>query len=137
MGGRGASSGVTLTNKQSQKLEDAAQRQDAIYAGRRLNARSYEYTDSKGKKHTGLTGANVPGGVYKAEYSQKVAEYAKLKTSELQELLKRKKAISDDNYQKFARSAASKSASQVSGFASSDSEIRMINQVLKRRKRNS
>lgn len=135
MGGRGGSSGIALNQKQERKLEDSAQQNDAKFNGWRTGAKYYEYIDSTGRIKRGETGRNTPGGIYKAKYSEQVAAYAKMSTSALEKELKKLKAKSDDNYQKFARSVASKSASQVSAFADADAEIRMINQVLRRRKK--
>ena len=134
MGGRGGSSGITLSAKQERKLEDAAQLNDAKFEGWRLGAKNYEYTDSTGKIKKGETGRNT-GGTYKAQYNEKIASYAKMSTSALEKERDSLKARSDDQYQRFARSAASKSASQVSSFTDADTKIRMINQVLRRRKK--
>lgn len=134
MGGRGGASGLALSAKQEKKLEDAAQKNDAKFEGWRLGAKNYEYTDSAGKKHTGETGRNT-GGTYKTQFSEQVASYAKMSTSALEKERDSLKARSDDQYQRFSRSAASKSASQVFSFVDADTKIRMINQVLRRRKK--
>lgn len=134
MGGRGSASGITLSAKQERKLEDGAQLSDAKFEGWRLGAKNYEYTDSVGKKHTGETGRNT-GGTYKAQFSEQKAAYAKMSTSALEKERDSLKVRSDDQYQRFSRSAASKSASQVASFADADAKIRMINQVLRRRKK--
>lgn len=135
MGGRGGASGVALPSKQQRKLEDVAQRNDARQNGLRARARYYEYTDSTGKVHKGETGANSPGGTYKASFSETVFRYSAMSTKELESERARFKAISNENYQKFARSAASKSASQVAAFSSADTNIKAIDQILRRRKR--
>ncbi len=116
-------------------MEDAAQQSDAKFNGWRTGAKFYEYTDSTGKVKKGETGRNTAGGIYKAQFSEQVASYAKMSTSALEKERDKLKAKSDENYQKFARSAASKSASQVSSFTDADTKIRMINQVLRRRKK--
>lgn len=135
MGGRGASGGgAAISESQYRRIEDAAQRNDAIQNGLRARARYYEYTDSNGKVHKGETGANTPGGTYRASYSDQVAAYSKMSSSELEKERIRLKAVSNDQYQKFTRSAASKSATQVSSFANADARIRMIEQILRRRK---
>lgn len=136
MGGRGGSSGLTVSPAQERKLEDTAQKSDAKYAGLRLGAKYYEYTDRSGKITKGETGSTRQGGgTYKASYSDQVAAYAKMSTSDLQKERKSLYNYSTDNYQKFSRSAASKSASQVEAFAGADAKIRAIDQVLRRRKR--
>lgn len=135
MGGRGGTGGVALSSKQLRKLENAAQHNDARQNGLRARARYYEYTDSTGKVHKGETGANTPGGTYRASFSETVFRYSAMSTKELERELARFKGISDDNYQKFARSAASKSASQVAAFSSADTNIKAIGQILRRRKR--
>lgn len=133
-GGRGSVSGISLTEKQRRKIEDGAQMKDTQINGRAAGARYYEYTDSNGKKHSGETGAGTSGGTYRAQYSDEVAQYAKRNTQSLEDELKQLKAKSNDQYQRFARSASSRSASQVQGFADADRRIKMINQVLRRRK---
>lgn len=135
MGVRGKTGGVALPSKQQLKLEDVAQRIDARQNGLRARARYYEYTDSTGKVHKGKTGANTPGGTYRASFSETVSRYSAMSTKELERERARFKGISDDNYQKFARSAASKSASQVAAFSSADTNIKAIDQILRRRKR--
>lgn len=126
--GRG-SSGAT-------SKEDREQRNYAKTEGFRKGAKYYEYTDMSGRVFQGETGnEKARGGTYRASYSTIVSDYSKKSTSELNVEKERLKAISDENYQKFARSAASKSASQVSAFADADARISAINQVLKRRKR--
>lgn len=55
--------------------------------------------------------------------------------AELTTELKKQQSISDENYMKFARSAASKSSSQVESFAKADEEIRAIKQVIRRKKK--
>lgn len=134
MGGRGSASGITLSAKQERKLEDLAQANDAKFEGWRLGAKNYEYTDSDGKIKKGETGRRT-GGTYRAQFSEQVASYAKMSTPSLEKELKTLKARSDDQYMRFTRSAASKSASQVAGFLDADSKIKLINQVLRRRKR--
>lgn len=134
MGGRGSTSGITLSAKQERKLEDAAQQSDAKFEGWRLGAKNYEYTDSTGKVKKGETGRNT-GGTYKAQFSEQTAAYAKMSTSALEKEKDALKAHSNDQYQRFARSAASKSASQVASFSDADAKIKMINQVLRRRKK--
>lgn len=138
MGGRGSKSsigGATLTKKQERKLEDNAQHNDAKASGLRLGAKYYEYTDANGKVHKGETGANSVGGTYRSSYSEEVAKYSKKKTSELEKEKSELRSRSNDAYQKFARSAASKSSSQVADFADADHKIKIINQILRRRKR--
>lgn len=133
MGGRGSSSGIALSAAQERKLEDTAQFNDAKHYGFTRGAKHVEYTDSNGKIRKADTGRPT-GGTYRTSYSEDVANYAKMSTAELESKRSEYQKISDENYQKFARSAASKSASQVAGFASADSKIKMINQVLRRRK---
>jgi hypothetical protein len=53
----------------------------------------------------------------------------------LESELKKQQAISDKNYMMFARSAASKSASQVNAFANADTELHAIRQALRRKKK--
>ena len=132
-GGRGSTSGLALTEKQAKKIEDSAQMKDTMLNGARLGAKFYEYTDSNGKKHSGETGAGAQGGTYRSEYSDEVARYAQRSTRSLENELQQLKSKLNDQYQRFARSAASKSASQVQGFADADRRIKMINQVLRRR----
>lgn len=132
MGGRGSASGLSISSK---RAEDIAQANDAKENGRRLGAKYYEYTDSTGKKITGDTGRGA-GGTYRASYDEEVARYARMSTNALEKELNALKNKSTENYQLFARSAASRSASQVSAFADADAKIRRINQVLRRRKRN-
>ena len=136
MGGRGSAGGVFLGEKQYRRLEDSAQRNDAIQNGIRARARYYEYTDSTGKVHRGETGANTPGGTYRAAYNEQIAAYSRQSTQSLEKERETLKRPSNDQYQRFARSAASKSASQVRGFADADAKIRMIDQILSRRRRN-
>ncbi len=131
---KGSSGFAKISAKQERKLEDAAQQNDAKFEGWRLGAKNYEYTDSEGKIKKGETGRNT-GGTYKAQFSEQTAAYAKMSTSALEKERDSLKARSDDQYQRFARSAASKSASQVASFADADAKIRMINQVLRRRKK--
>ena len=134
MGGRGSSSGITLSSAQERKLEDTAQFNDAKHYGFIRGAKHVEYTDSNGKIRKVDTGRST-GGTYRTSYSEDVANYAKMSTSKLNAELSKQRAISDENYQKFAYSVASRSASQASNFASADSKIRMIKQVLRRRKK--
>lgn len=131
-GGRGA--GFGSGGSAWKRKEDAAQQSDAKFNGWRTGAKYFEYTDRTGKVHRGETGRNG-GGTYKAQYNKQVASYAKMSTSALEKERDRLKALSDENYQKFSRSAASKSASQVSLFSDADTKIKMINQVLRRRKK--
>lgn len=136
MGGRGGSSGiVSLSPKQERKLEDVAQKNDAKFAGWRNRAKFYEYTDSEGKVHRGETGANTQGGTYRAKYSEQVADYAKMSTSFLEKEKERLKAVSDNHYQKSTRVAASRTGTHMESFADADTKLRMINQVLRRRKK--
>lgn len=88
----------------------------------------------RGKTHR-RDGANTQGGTYKAQFSEQVAAYAKMSTPALEKERDALKARSDDQYQRFARSAASRSASQVAGFLEADAKLKMVNQVLRRRKR--
>lgn len=136
MGGRGGSGGIALTSRQQHRIEDSMQKNDAIQNGLRARAKYYEYTDSSGKIHKGETGANTLGGVYRAQYSEGVAAYSRESTASLEKERAKLKAISDENYQKFTGSAASKSGSLVSAFANADVKIRMIDQILRRRRRN-
>ena len=115
--------------------EDAEQELDARSFGYKAGAKYYEYTDSKGQIHRGETGRGQ-GGVYRTAYSERISEYARMQTSTLREELKRLQGISTENYQLFARSAASKSSSQVAAFADADARIREIKQVLRRTSRN-
>lgn len=131
---KGSSGFATISAKQERKLEDTAQANDAKFEGWRLGAKNYEYTDSTGKIKKGETGRNT-GGTYKAQFSEQTAAYAKMSTFALEKERDTLKARSNDQYQRFARSAASKSASQVASFADADAKIRMINQVLRRRKK--
>jgi hypothetical protein len=133
MGGRGGKSGIALSVAQERKLEDAAQFKSAKRYGYVAGAKRVEYTDSTGKIRKADTG-RATGGTYRTSYSEEVAKYAKMSTKKLNEELSKQRAISDNNYQQFARSAASRSASQVSNFASADKKIRMIKQVLARKK---
>ena len=133
MGGRGSSSGIALSAAQERKLEDTAQFNDAKHYGFTRGAKHVEYTDSNGKIRKVDTGRPT-GGTYRTIYSEDVANYAKMSTTELESKRSEYQKTSDENYQKFARSAASKSKSQVIAFASADSQIKMINQVLRRRK---
>lgn len=111
--------------------EDKAQELDAKDNAARAGARYYEYTDRNGEVHRGETGRSN-GGVYRTAYSEQVAEYAQMPQQELEEELKRLESISTENYQRFSRSAASKSASQVAAFADADTKARQIKQVLRR-----
>lgn len=131
MGGRGGSSGLSIS---AQKLEDFAQQSDAKYEGFRLGAKRYEYTDSTGKVHQGETGKDR-GGTYRTSYNEQVASYAKMSTSALEKEKETLRNYSNDQYQRFSRAAASRSASLASGFSDADTKIRMINQVLRRRKK--
>lgn len=139
MGGRGSGSGgmsdVRLSESQARKLEDRAQLNDTKASGYRLGTRFFEYTDSNGKTYKGETGNNRPGGTYRATYNQQVADYAKKSTSSLQKERTTLKSQSNDAYQKFTRVAASRSGSQVASFADADHKIKMIDQVLRRRKK--
>ena len=137
MGGRGSSSllgGQHLAEKQEKRLEDNAQHNDAKMSGRRLGAKYYEYTDANGKVQKGETGANTSGGTYKTSYSEEVARHSKKKTAVLEKERNELKNRSNDEYQKFARSAASRSASQVAGFADAEHKIKVIDQILRRKK---
>lgn len=132
MGGRGAS-GNRAVVKASGKTENLAQLNDAKREGYRLGAKYYEYTDNQGNIQKGETGRDS-GGTYKAQYSEQVANYAKMSTKALEAERTRLKGISDENYQKFTRSAASRSGTMVSSFTNADNQIKMINQVLRRRR---
>lgn len=88
-----------------------------------------------GKIHKGETGANSVSGTYRSSYDEEVAKYSKKRTSELEKEKTELRNRSNDAYQKFARSAASKSSSQVADFADADHKIKIINQILRRRKR--
>lgn len=134
MGGRGSRSGISLNVSQEKKIEDAAQFNDAKVYGYTRGAAHVEYTDINGKIKKADTGRSN-GGTYRASYNAKVADYAKMSTTRLNAELSKQQAIVNDSYQKFTRSAASKSSSQVSAFSSADAEVRMIKQVLRRRKK--
>lgn len=138
MGGRGGSSGmgggISLNASQQKKLEDTAQFNDAKFYAYTRGAKKVEYTDSNGKVRKAETG-RANGGTYRTSYSEEVANYSKMSTSELISKRSEYQKTSDENYQKFAHSAASKSKSQVTAFASADNQIKMINQVLRRRKK--
>lgn len=138
MGGRGGSSGMNgtrISESQARKLEDKAQFNDTRVSGYRLGARFFEYTDSNGKVLKGETGNNKPGGIYRASYNQQVADYAKKSTTSLRKERAALKEQSNDAYQKFTRAAASRSGSQAASFADADHKIKMIDQVLRRRKK--
>lgn len=126
--------GNSSFNSNSRRVEDAAQRNDAKFEGWRRGAKYYEYTDSNGKITTGETGRNT-GGTYKVKFNEDIEKYAKMPTHELEKQRDAFKANSNNQYQMFARSAASRSASQVASFVRSDRQIAMINQVLRRREK--
>lgn len=134
MGGRGAS-GISLAKKQEEAMEDRLQANDAKVSAKYAGAKYYEYIDRNGKVHTGESEARgASGGTYRASYSREVAQYAKRTTPELQKEMADLKNRSTDQYQKFTRSAASKSASQVANFSDADHKIKVITQILRRRK---
>lgn len=97
-------------------------------------AKTVEYTDSNGKVYKSETGREN-GGTYRTEYNPKVAQYSKMTTQQLENELKKQREVSDDNYQRFTRQAASRSGSLVRSMTNADEEIRAIRQVLSRRKR--
>lgn len=134
MGGRGSSSGATISASQYKKMENSAQKSDAKYEGLRRGAKYYEYTGSDGKVTKGETG-NKTGGTYRAKYSDLVSEYSQRSTKELETERKKLKDQSDSAYQRMTRAAASRTGSLVSSFASADSKISAIDQILRRRKR--
>lgn len=131
MGGRGANSGISGNRFNSR--EDKEQMNDAKLNGLRQRAKYYEYTDKNGKVHKGETGNLAGGGTYRAKYSEQVSVYAKMATEKLKSERKALKDISDENYQKFTRAAASRSGSMVEKFGEADKKIKMIDQVLRRR----
>lgn len=134
MGGRGA--GISLTKKQEEAMEDRLQANDAKVSAKYAGARYYEYTDRNGRVHTGESEARgASGGTYRATYSREVADYARKTTPQLQKEMADLKNRSTDQYQKFTRSAASKSASQVASFSDADHKIKVITQILRRRKK--
>lgn len=141
MGGRGGSSGkaggggqAQLSEKQMLKIENDSQFEYAKFYGYTRGAKSVEYTDSEGKVRKAETGRQT-GGVYRTSFSQKVADYARMSTSELETALQKQQNISDTNYQGFTRLAASRSGSLVNSFANADVEIAAIKQVLRRRRK--
>lgn len=73
------------------------------------------------------------GGIYNAQFSVDVENYAKMKPEALRAELKKQQDISTDAYVISTRSAASRTGSQVSKFASADVKIRQIKQVLRRK----
>ena len=134
MGGRGGASGVTISASQYKKIENSAQKNDAKYEGLRRGAKYYEYTGYDGKVTKGETG-NKTGGTYRARYSDVVSGYSQKSNKELETERKRLKEQSDSSYQKMTRSAASRTGSLVSSFASADAKISAIDQIIRRRKR--
>lgn len=135
MSGRGSAVSVSsLTENQYRRIEDAAQLNDTIQNGLRAGTKYYEYTDAEGKIHKGETGAKTAGGIYRKEYSAQVASYSRMTTAQLEKEAERLQEISTANYQMFAVSAASRSASQVKAFSNADKRLNMIRQILRRRK---
>ena len=128
------SSVASLTPQQERKIEDNAQFDDAKKYGLIRGAKYVEYTDANGNVRKAQTG-NSTGGTYKASFSDDVANYAKQSTPDLESTLKALKAKSDENYQKFTRASASRSGSLINITANADTQIRMIQQVLRRRKK--
>jgi len=112
---------------------DSLQLQEAIFYAKTRGAGSVEYTDSKG--NVIKQKVKDSGGVYRTSFNPKVEAYAKMGEQQLNAELKKQQAISDDNYMKFARSAASKSASQVQAFTNADIELKAIKQALRRLKK--
>lgn len=133
-GGKRAVGGASLTPQQERKIEDDAQFDDAKKYGLIRGAKYVEYTDVNGNVRKAQTG-NSTGGTYKASFSDDIANYAKQSTSDLESALKVLKSKSDENYQKFTRASASRSGSLINITANADTQIRMIQQVLRRRKK--
>lgn len=134
MGGRG--SGISMTKKQEEAMEDKLQAKDAKVSAKYAGAKYYEYIDRNGRVHTGESEARgALGGTYRATYSQEVADYARKPTSQLQKEMEYLKNRSTEQYQKFTRSAASKSTSQVASFSDADHKIKVITQILRRKKK--
>lgn len=129
--GRGSSKAGGGRNERQK--ENQLQFEEAIHFGRTRGAGSVEYTDSEGNVHKEKI--KDEGGVYKASFNPKIEQYNKMTEAELTTELKKQQSISDENYMKFARSAASKSGSQVKSFAKADEEIRAIKQVIRRKKK--
>lgn len=100
----------------------------------RRGAKYYEYTGIDGKVTKGETGA-PSGGTYRTKYSDTVSEYSRKSTKELEQERKILQGQVYDAYQRFTRSAASRSASLVASFSSADAKISAIDQILRRRKR--
>lgn len=134
MGGRGGISGIALSAAQERKLEDTAQFNDAKHRGWSFGAKYVEYTDRNGKIRKADTGRPT-GGTYRTSYNEEVANYAKMSTQSLNAELSKQRDISDKNYYAFTRTAASRNAAQVANFASADRKIKMIEQVLRRRRK--
>jgi hypothetical protein len=134
MGGRGSSSGIALSPAQERKLEDTAQFNDAKRYGWARGARYVEYTDSNGKVKKAETGRGS-GGTYRTSYNEDVANYAKMSTKTLNAELSKQRAAANDNYQRFAYGAASRIASNVTKFSEAGTKAKMIEQVLRRRRK--
>ena len=117
----------------SSSKADSLQFQEAIFYAKTRGAGSVEYTDSKG--NVIKQKAKDSGGIYRTSFNPKVEVYAKMGEQQLNAELKKQQAISDDNYMKFTRSAASKSASQVNAFTNADIELKAIKQALRRLKK--
>ncbi len=131
----GAAGSLYYLQNKKENWKTWLKKNDAKFDGWRNRAKFYEYTDSEGKVHRGETGANTQGGTYRAKYSEQVADYAKMSTSFLEKEKERLKAVSDNHYQTSTRVAASRTGAHMAGFADADTKIRMINQVLRRRKK--
>ena len=117
----------------SSSKADSLQLQEAIFYAKTRGAGSVEYTDSKG--NVIKQKVRDTGGTYRTSFNPKVETYAKMSEKELNAELKKQQAISDENYMKFSRSAASKSASQVQAFTNADIELKAIKQALRRLKK--
>ena len=138
MGGRGSSPGA---KGGARARENDLQYKDAQFYAQTRGATAVRYTNPDGTVRQSVleNGKWVDktitqtGGIYNAQFSVDVENYAKMKPEALQAELKKQQAISTDAYVISTRSAASRTGSQVSKFASADVKIRQIKQVLRRK----
>ena len=126
MGGRGSSSGLSVSREDSLQLEAVKNR--AV----RYRLENYEYTDRNGKLIKGKTQFKK-GGITRGEFDKRTAELAKIGKSELQKKLKDLENAHTEAFQRFTWAAASRSGSQLSAMSSAGSDIRRIKEILQRR----
>lgn len=111
--------------------EDKAQLEDLRREAIKKGAGSYEYTTKSGEVIKGTTGRK--GGTIKRQYDEEIEKLLQMSRADLEKEAEKLKAQSDEAYQRFTGSAASRSGSQVGIFSNADSRLAKVKRVLARK----